>query len=73
MFIVTDADPDFLAPLDAAYKLSAGTFHPYGVRNLWSSYYRHSTPTGFQGILRTFLRRRVAGDYRLKSRFDHTR
>ena len=31
MFIVTDADVEFLAPLGATYKLSAATFHPYGV------------------------------------------
>ena len=30
MFIVTDADVEFLAPLGAAYNLSAGTFHPWG-------------------------------------------
>jgi len=37
MFIVTDADVDFLAPLGAAIELSAGTFHPYGVGNIENS------------------------------------
>jgi hypothetical protein len=34
MLIVTDADVDFLAPLGAAYKLSAEIFRPYGLPEL---------------------------------------
>lgn len=68
MFIVTDADVDFLAPSGAPMELSAATFHPYGVGKIGELATINILPLrGSREFSGHFFRRTVAAGSRLKS------